>query len=108
MVETNKTNHLCAGWWVLCEGHVGALRLQRSQFPRRVVSMENWGKLGSTVAEELGKNISDQGDRNVLGQDREVGTHPCACAGEQSSCRWCGKIRKDPDRNICMGTMESL
>ena len=22
MVETNKMNHLCAGWWVRCEGHV--------------------------------------------------------------------------------------
>ena len=27
---------------------------------------------------------------------------------EQSACQGCGKIRKDPEWNICMGTVESL
>lgn len=75
-----------------CEGHVGALRLQRSQFLRQVVLMENWRKLGSVELSGWRRIFQTKGiGLSWAKTGRQESIHallqwePRACRGEERS-----------------------
>ena len=70
--------------------------------------MENWRKLGSIELSGWRRIFQTKGiGLSWAKTGRQESIH-ALLQWEPSACRGCGKVRKDPDWNICVGTMESF